>query len=234
MSGSRGNSPYSTPNCLSKQRTASGLRPDLRATAADDFRRRTAGLHQPPRAVNDRVALFGSDLAELRPPPHLFGIQGDKAIDRTLQKSHPLAPAHDKAAADQTEPAPAGHSLRRDIEFLGQLVNRDDPLAGRVRRHVRGIGEVLDEQQQIVLGIEAVEFYLLVGFPANVRNPVADVFVGINTVGNDLGQELLGGVHLLDLLLRKASALAGPAIPGGREYDTRCASLRSFRRRLAR
>ena len=72
----------------------------LPGNTADDFGRRAASLDEPPSAVDNRDPFLRRDLAELRPAADHLGIQGDKPIDRALQKAHPLAVADDEAAAD--------------------------------------------------------------------------------------------------------------------------------------
>ncbi len=185
--------------------------------SADDFGGRPAGLHQSPRAMQDGFSLVRGNLAELRAAAHQIGIQGDEPIDRTLQEAESLAAVHQEAPADQAMSSPARHGLRGDVELLGQLADSDDPLARGLHGHVGGVGKILDEQRQIVLGVKAVEFYFLIRIPADPRNAIADVLVGVNPVGNNLAQKFLGRARLFDLLLARSQAdlLVPQASQGG-------------------
>ena len=71
------------------------------------------------------------------------------------KKADPLAAVEHEPPADQPLLPPARNRLGRDVELLGQLLDRQHLLAGRFGRHVGRVRQVLDEQPQIVAGLFA-------------------------------------------------------------------------------
>ena len=144
-----------------------------------DFGGSAAGAGEPPGPLDDRRPLFVGQLAELRAAMHPLLVVLDETIDGALQEADPLAAVDHEPPADQAVAPPAGNGLGRDVELLGQRFHRQHPLARRVGRHAGRIGNVLDEQPQVVAGLLPGKFQIGVGLGPEVGDPVADVLVGV-------------------------------------------------------
>ena len=123
--------------------------------AAGHVGRAAAGTGQPPRPLDDPIALFVGQLAELRAAADALLVPGGEPVDRALQKPDSLAAVEHEPPADQPLLPPAGNRLGRDIEQLAQFFDGQHLLAGRLGRHIGRFGQVFDEQPQIVAGVFA-------------------------------------------------------------------------------
>ena len=123
-----------------------------------DVGRAAAGAGQPPGPLDDHRPLLVAQLAELRAAADPLLVPLDEPVHRTLQEADPLAAVEHEPPADQPLPPPAGNGLGGDVELLGQLLDRQHPLARRLGRHVGRIRHVLDEQPQVVRGLLAASF----------------------------------------------------------------------------
>ena len=77
-------------------------------------------------------------------------------------------------------------------------------LAGRSGRHIGGVGEVFDEQPQIMPRLTARQLQVGIFAGAIVGDSVAEIFVGVCPTGIDLAQQLLGLRNLLEFLLPRS------------------------------
>ena len=195
----------------------SALRPVFSRQPLGDVGGAAAGAGQPPGALDDHRPLFVGQLAELRAAAHPLLVVLDEAIHRALQEADPLAAVHHEPPADQPLAPPAGNGLGRDVELLGQLLDRQHPLARRLGRHAGRIGNVLDEQPQVVAGLLAGQLQVGVRLGPVVGDPVADVLVGVGPAGVQFAQQPLGLRHLLEFLLAgREPHLLVAELPDGR------------------
>ena len=156
-----------------------------------DRRGTCARLGQTPRPLDDLPALLVRQLAEPGAAANLLLVESDEAIHGTLEKAEPLAAVEQKSPADQPLLAPSGDRLRRYAELPRQLVDRQHPLAGRRGRHSCRVGQVLDEQPQIMASLFARELERGVRLVAVVRNPVTNVLAGVSPLRIEFVQKFL-------------------------------------------
>ncbi len=130
----------------------------------------------PPPAIASRRArsmislpLLVGELAEPRTAGHALVIVLHEAIDAAAQKAHALAAVEHQPAAHQAQLAPTRNGLRRNVELLGQLFDREHLLADVFGRHVGRVGQVFHEQAQIVQQVVALDFHLGGDFRADSR-----------------------------------------------------------------
>ena len=179
----------------------SGLRPVLRASRRVTSAGEPPALRQPLRRRIIMVRSVFAQLAELAAAAHPLRVPLDKTVHRAFQKTDSLAAVHHEPPADQAQPAPAGNGLGRHIEPLGQSLDRQYVLSRRSGRHVGGVGEVLDEQPQIMPRVTARQLEVGIFAGAIIGDPVTEIFVGVCPSGIDLAQQLLGLRDLLEFLL---------------------------------
>ncbi len=176
------------------------LRPVLRAS------RLVTSAGPPPARARRRarsiiiVRSSGVSWLNCAPRANALPVLFDKPLHRTLQKPDPLPAADHKPPADQAVPPPAGNGLGGDVELPGQFLDRQHPLARRFRRHPGRIGDVLDEQPQVVAGLLTGKPQIGIRFGPVVGHAVADVFVRIRPRGVQLPQQPLGQGRLFDSL----------------------------------
>ena len=168
-----------------------------------DLRRTAARLGQTPRSLDNLLALLVRQVAELGAAANPLLVVGHEAIHGTLEKAEPLAAVEQESPTDQPPPAPSGDRFRRHAELPCQLVDRQHPLAGCRGRRSRRVGQVLDEQPQIMASLFAGECEIGVRPVAVIRDPMTNVFAGVRPLRIEFVQEFLRRIHLLDLLLAR-------------------------------
>ena len=164
-----------------------------------------AGAGQALGAADDLRPLRFAQLAEMAAAAHAIRVPLHEPVHRTLQETHPLAAVHDEPPADQPQPAPAGNRLGGDAESLGQFFHGQHAFAGQGRRHVGGVGEVLDEQPQVVPRLAARELQVGIGPGAIIRDAEAEIFVGVDSPRIQFPEQFFRLGDLFELLLAGAN-----------------------------
>jgi hypothetical protein len=165
-----------------------------------DLRRRSARLGQTPRPLDNLLAPLVRQLAELGAAANPLLVVGHEAIHGTLEKADPLAAVEQNSPTDQPLPAPSGDRFRRYAELPRQLVDRQHPLAGCRGRHACRVGQVLDEQPQVMASLFTGELEVGVRLVAVIRDPMTNVLAGVRPLRIEFVQKFLRRVRLLDLL----------------------------------
>ena len=180
----------------------------LLGSPLDDPSRRSARLGQTPCPLDNPFALLVRQPAEPGAAANPLLVEGHEAIHGTLEKAEPLAAVEQESPTDQPLPAPSGDRFRRYAELPRQLVDRQHPFAGCRGGHSGRVGQVLDEQPQIMAGLFASEREVRVRLVAVVRDPMTNVLAGVRLFWIEFVEKFLRRVRLLDLLfVRRESHL---------------------------
>ena len=139
----------------------------------------TTGVGQSPSPLDDRRAILVRQLAETRAATHPLLVPFDKPIDGTLQKPHALPAVEHEPPADQSLTPPAGNGLRRYVESLGQLLDRQHPLTSRLGCHPGRLRHVLDKQPQIVCRLPPAQPEIGVRFGPIIGDSEAYILVRV-------------------------------------------------------
>ena len=96
--------------------------------------------------------------------------------------------------------------LVETLKLPAQFFDRQHALAGRLGRHVGRVGKVFDEQPQIVSRLVARDLEVRKRLRAIVGDPEAEILVGVDPLAIQFGNQPLGPLHLLELLLARREA----------------------------
>ena len=118
--------------------------------AARNLRLATAGARHAPSAVDDVLALLFRQLAEPRTANDALLVALHEAIDAAAQEADALATVEHQPTAHQAQLAPTRDGLRRNVELLRQLFDRQHLLADVFDVLIGGVRQIFDEQMQIV------------------------------------------------------------------------------------
>ena len=129
MSGKIANSGCCRSNWRIVERIVSTLRPASLRQPTRNLRLAATGARQPAGPVDDLATLLVGQLAESRTASDSLVIVLHEAVHAAAQKAHALAAVKHQPPADETQLAPPRNGLRRHVELLGQLFDRQHLLA---------------------------------------------------------------------------------------------------------
>ena len=184
---------------------------ELLADLLDDLVARQRTLTRKRAGLADHLlALLARPPAEVFGLSHQFGVLLDEPVDRRFEEPE-AAPAvvEDELPGQQPAPPPAADRLGRNVEPLGQLLDRVDLLRLQVDRLGQLAAELGDEQLQVGadrLAVEQFAVELVLGVVAG--DVEADEIERVLLRLVDQGVELLGrGQFVAPLLLRREPQL---------------------------
>ena len=183
---------------------------------ASNLRLACPGLGHLAGPIDELFALLVGQLAEPGTPLDTLGIVLDKPIDAAAEKADPLAAVEHQAAAHEPQGSPARNRLGRDVELLRQFLDREDLLADGISVELDRVGQVFDQQPQIVQQVRAGNLTVarLGKRPAN--NLREDIGRWVRSLSVDVSNQPLGGFNPLKHFVpgRLLLAVAIPANTG--------------------
>jgi hypothetical protein len=109
-------------------------------------------LRQPACSLDNLLTLVFCQLTEPLAAFDASMIRGNESLDAAAQEPNPLSPAENEASADQTLLSPSRYRFCRYLKELAEIVDSVDWFGYILDPKVGRVGDVLDEQTEIVPG----------------------------------------------------------------------------------
>jgi len=153
---------------------------------------------QPPGTRDDLVAFDVAHLGKLCAALDVAGMPRHKPLHRRFEEADPLAVPEHEAAAHQPAVPPPIDRLCRDLETLADVFDGQNLLGQALGLDVGAVGEILDEEAQIMRGIFAGDQQIRVHFRTIRGDPLAQILVTVILREIELFQKQLCLVDLLE------------------------------------
>jgi hypothetical protein len=157
-----------------------------------------------PGATQNVFLFFRRKQGELSTPGYALLIGGQKGVHQRRNKAKLAMTIADHGDADQAALAPTVDRLRRHVELLADLVNRQHRLRDlRDRDRRQRIRQLVDPQAEVVDDVRSGDQESGIGIRAIIGYPETDELVGIRAARVNFSQQLFGTLKLFEPARRR-------------------------------